>query len=104
MRPISCISVSPVFSRTNVPAASDHPSLKLVVSAEIQICRTGRLRADDKARIVRVVKLDFQLAASALDLEPALIAHFLQAALERVKRGIAPFLEFMFIHDESRLH
>ena len=42
---MSCMSVSPVFSRTNVPAASDHDSLKLVVSAEIQIWRTG-VRAD----------------------------------------------------------
>src|SRR6202030_4624422 len=31
----------PVFSRTNACAESDQPSLKLVVSAEIQICRTG---------------------------------------------------------------
>ena len=38
---MSCISVSPVFSRTKPPTASDQESLKLVVSAEIQIWRTG---------------------------------------------------------------
>ena len=38
---MSCISVSPVFSKMNAPAASDQESLKLVESAEIQIWRTG---------------------------------------------------------------
>ena len=38
---MSCINVSPVLSKTKVPAASDHESLKLVVRAEIQIWRTG---------------------------------------------------------------
>src|SRR6185437_11462486 len=41
IRLIVCASVSPVLSSTNACAVSDHPSLKLVVSAEIQICRTG---------------------------------------------------------------
>jgi len=41
MRLITWAKVSPEFTSAKVFAASDQPSLKLVVSAEIQICRTG---------------------------------------------------------------
>src|ERR1700683_4235008 len=43
IRLITCGNVSPVFSKTNEFALSDQDNLKLVASAEIQICLTGAL-------------------------------------------------------------
>ena len=43
MRLITAERFSPVFSITNASAASDQPNLKLVESAEIQICRAAVL-------------------------------------------------------------
>src|ERR1700720_3859587 len=42
-RATSALSLSPVLDNTKSCSASDQSSLKLVASAEIQICRTGAL-------------------------------------------------------------
>jgi hypothetical protein len=62
-----------------------------------------RVRADHKSGFVGIVEQNFELAASALDLESVGVPNFLQAAPQRFKRGVAPSLKFLFVHGRDRV-
>ena len=70
---------------------SDQPSLKLVVSAEIQICRTGVLRTDHEARFVLILEFDFEFAAAAFDFEIVLVADFAKPVAQGSRNAASHF-------------
>ena len=62
-----------------------------------------RVWADHESGFIRVFEEHFELSASPLNFESALIAHFLKAAAQRFKGGITPSLKFLFIHGRDRV-
>src|SRR5579872_3705984 len=57
-----------------------------------------RIRADDEARFVVVLELNFNLAAAALHFESALVADFEESFLETLESYFAFLLKFALVH------
>src|SRR5580704_153016 len=59
--------------------------------------------ADDESSFVRVLELNFEFSATALDFKAVGIARVLQSLAQNFKRGVTSFLKFVFIHGRNRV-